>query len=81
MQILFLVLILWRKGWKGHFDTSYLKRYSFSGNLNASYQHNLKDDVTYDDWSLQGRHHQDLPEKSSLDANINFVSNKKNLGK
>ncbi len=69
--------IMEKTGWKGHFDTSYLKRYSFSGNLNASYQHNLKDDVTYDDWSLQGRHHQDLPEKSSLDANINFVSNKR----
>ncbi|HNQ39165.1 MAG TPA: putative LPS assembly protein LptD [Candidatus Cloacimonas sp.] len=69
--------IMEKTGWKGHFDTEYLKRYAFSGSFNAAYQHSINEYSTFDDWSLQGNHHQDLPEKSSLDANINFVSNKR----
>ena len=69
--------VMEKTGWKGHFDAQYLKRYAFSGGFNASFQHNLNEYGTFDDWGLQGNHHQDLPEKSSLDANINFVSNKR----
>lgn len=66
-----------KTGWKGNFETNYIKRYAFSGDFDASFQHNIKENSTFDDWSLQGRHHQELPEKSSLDANINFISNKR----
>ena len=69
--------IMEKTGWKGHFDTEYLKRYAFSGNFNAAFQHRIDEYSTFDDWSLQGNHHQDLPEKSSLNATINFVSNKR----
>jgi len=66
-----------KTGWNAKFGTEYIKRYAFSGNLNASFRHGISLSGTNNDWSVQGRHHQDLPEKSSLDANLNFISNKR----
>ncbi len=66
-----------KTGWKTHFDTNYTKRYYYSGGLKASYQKNINSVGTSYDWSLKGNHHHDLPEKSSLDVTLDFVSNKR----
>jgi len=66
-----------KTGWNAKLNTQYVQRYAYTGNLNASFQHGIYRYGRNDDWSVQGRHHQDLPEKSSLDANINYISNKR----
>lgn len=66
-----------KTGWKSHFDTNYIKRYSHAGAFNASYQKNIYRGGKNFDWSLKGSHHQDLPEKSALDLNVDFISNKR----
>jgi lipopolysaccharide assembly outer membrane protein LptD (OstA) len=66
-----------KTGWNAKLNTQYIKRYAYTGNLNASFQHGIYSYGRNDDWSVQGRHHHDLPEKSSLDANINYISNKR----
>jgi len=66
-----------KTGWKAKFDSEYIKRYAFKGNLNASFQHGIGSTGVNNDWAIQGRHHQDLPERASLDANLNFISNKR----
>jgi len=66
-----------KSGWTARFDTKYIKRYLFNGRLNATYQHDINTDVVANDWSLQGNHHHELPNKATLDANIDYVSNKR----
>lgn len=66
-----------KTGWKAKFDSEYIKRYAFKGNLNASFQHGISSSGVNNDWAVQGRHHQDLPERASFDANLNFISNKR----
>lgn len=69
--------LLEKTGWKTNFRTEYIKRYYYSGRLSASYQKNISIAGTIYDWSLRGNHHHDLPEKSSLDVSLDFVSNKR----
>lgn len=66
-----------KTGWNAKFNTEYIKRYAWSGNLNASFRHGISPSGINNDWAVQGRHHQDLPDKASLDANLNFISNKR----
>ncbi len=66
-----------KTGWKASFNTSYMKRYYYSGGINATYQNNLSQGAYTNDWSLQGNHHHDLPNKASLDVNLDYISNKR----
>jgi hypothetical protein len=66
-----------KTGWKANFNSRYLKRYYYSGGLNASYQKNTNSAGTQFDWSLRANHHHDLPEKSALDISLDFISNKR----
>ncbi|MDD4666953.1 MAG: putative LPS assembly protein LptD [Candidatus Cloacimonetes bacterium] len=66
-----------KTGWKTNFRSEYIRRYYYSGSLKASYQKNINSAGTTFDWSLRGNHHHDLPEKSSLDVSLDFVSNKR----
>lgn len=66
-----------KTGWKSNFTTNYTKRYYYNGRLSASYQKNINSAGTSFDWALRGNHHHDLPERTSLDVALDFVSNKR----
>ncbi|MDD2332654.1 MAG: putative LPS assembly protein LptD, partial [Candidatus Cloacimonetes bacterium] len=66
-----------KTGWKGKFSTEYTKRYHFSGSSDVSYHTRISPGTTYYDWSVSANHHHELGERSSFDANINFISNKR----
>ncbi|MCK9309267.1 MAG: putative LPS assembly protein LptD [Candidatus Cloacimonetes bacterium] len=66
-----------RTGWRTSFRSNYLKRYLYSGGINATYQRNISQGTTNNDWSLQGNHHHDLLNKAALDVNLDFISNKR----
>lgn len=66
-----------KTGWKLNLETDYTKRYFFSGSFNASYNHSVADELETNDWSVQALHHQELGNKATLDANIDFITNKR----
>lgn len=66
-----------RTGWMLNLETRYLQRYSYNGNFNMSYHNRISDNTTNQDYAVVGTHSQELPEKASLRANINYVSNKR----
>lgn len=66
-----------KTGWKANFRTNYVQRYYYNGGFAASYQQRISGAGTSYDWSLRGNHHHDLPEKSSVDLALDFVSNKR----
>ncbi len=66
-----------KTGWKSGLRSSYIKRYHYSGAFNATFQRNISYAVTNNDWSLQGYHHHDLPNRAALDVNLDFISNKR----
>lgn len=66
-----------KTGWKARLNSAYLKRYYFSGAFNATLQRSISQGMRSNDWSLQGNHHQELPDKASIDVNIDYVSNKR----
>jgi lipopolysaccharide assembly outer membrane protein LptD (OstA) len=66
-----------KTGWKANFDANYIKRYFYNGSFKAAFQKNSSGDNTLYDWSLKAGHHHDLPEKSSLDVSLDFISNKR----
>lgn len=66
-----------KTGWKLKLDSDYTKRYFFNGSLNASYNRSLADDAVTNDWAIRALHHQELGNKATLDANIDFITNKR----
>ncbi len=66
-----------KTGWKTRFQTAYLKRYEFNGNLNISYQKGISGGMTNYDWALRGNHHHELPQRASFDVNLDFISNQR----
>lgn len=66
-----------KTGWKLKFDSNYTRRYLYNGSFNASYNRAVYDDVTTNDWSIRSLHHQELGHKATLDANIDFITNKR----
>ncbi|MDD4559928.1 MAG: putative LPS assembly protein LptD [Candidatus Cloacimonetes bacterium] len=66
-----------KTGWKSYFSTIYQKRYEYNGSLRADFQRNTYGTVIQNDWAVRAGHHHDLPEKSSLDVSLDFISNKR----
>ncbi len=66
-----------KTGWKSYLSTVYQKRYEYTGSFRADFQKNTYGDATQNDWALRAGHHHDLPEKSSLDVSLDFISNKR----
>ncbi len=66
-----------KTGWETRLTTDYIKRYLYSGSLDASYRKNIGQYETNYDWSLRARHHHELGEKSTFDVNLDFVSSKR----
>ncbi len=66
-----------KTGWKLKLDSDYTKRYFFNGSFNASYNRSIADDAVTNDWAIRSVHHQELGNKATLDANIDFITNKR----
>lgn len=66
-----------KTGWIGNLETRYIKRYLFDGNFNTSLKRSISGSVTNTDYSIRGRHHHELGNKATLDANIDYISNKR----
>lgn len=66
-----------KSGWTARFNTDYIKRYLYNGGFDLSYQHDINTGVVTNDWSMQGKHHHDLPGDATLDVNIDYISNKR----
>ena len=66
-----------KTGWKLSLDSDYILRYKFNGNFKASYNRSIIDEVVNNDWAIRANHHHELGEKSTLDANIDFITNKR----
>lgn len=66
-----------KTGWKSRANADYIKRYYYTGSFRGGYQKNINNAGTQYDWYLRANHHHDLPEKSSLDLSLDFISNKR----
>ncbi|MCB5233824.1 MAG: LPS-assembly protein LptD [Candidatus Cloacimonetes bacterium] len=69
--------IMEKTGWQSRVNADYIKRYYYTGSFRGGYQKNIRQGSTQNDWFLRANHHHDLPEKSSLDLSIDFISNKR----
>ncbi|MBW6515369.1 MAG: hypothetical protein K0B81_01975 [Candidatus Cloacimonetes bacterium] len=66
-----------RTGWEARLESNYIRRYYFNGSLLARYQHRI--DSPYSsrqEWYIRGRHHSDFIDRSTLDANLEFMSSR-----
>ncbi len=73
-----LSLDLYEKtGWKARLNTDYTLRYILSGGLDAGFQKRISNFQTYYDWYAKADHHQELGNKATFDANLDFVSNRR----
>ncbi len=69
----------WREktGWEARLESNYIRRYYFNGDFLARYQHRIDSPVTSrQEWYMRGRHHSDFPDRSTLDANLEFMSSR-----
>jgi hypothetical protein len=66
-----------RTGWTANLETRYIKRYLYEGNFNTSIRKTISDAATNYDYSIRGNHHHELGENATIDANIDYVSNKR----
>ncbi len=66
-----------RTGWRAELQLDYLRRYLLNGNLNAAFQRRSGGSQSFNDWSLRATHHQELGNRATFDANVDFVSNKR----
>jgi hypothetical protein len=66
-----------RTGWRAELQLDYLRRYLLNGSLDAAFQRRSGGSQTFNDWSLQATHHQELGNRATFDANVDFVSNKR----
>ncbi len=66
-----------KTGWQATFSSDYIKRYILNGDFNATLQKNIIDPqrARYE-WNIRSRHHHDLGNNTTFDANLNFVSSK-----
>jgi len=56
---------------------NYIKRYYYEGRLNANYHYRvLTPEAHRDDWYLNYRHFQNLPEKATFDVTLDFASSR-----
>ncbi len=66
-----------RTGWTANLETRYINRYLYNGNFNYSMKKSISDLATNYDYSVRGNHHHELGEKATIDANIDYVTNKR----
>lgn len=67
-----------KNGWDLNFFSQYLKRYLYNGDFRAELHRRIinQTSATYD-WLLQAQHHHNFINKTTFDADLQFVSSKK----
>lgn len=74
-----LTTVDWREktGWEARLESSYIKRYYYSGSLLARFQHRIMSEyAARQEWYIRAQHRQDFIDRSSLDANLEFMSSR-----
>jgi len=74
-----LTTLDWREytGWEVRLDSNYILRYNFSGNLLARFQHRIMNqERARQEWYIRAQHRHDFLDRSSLDANLEFMSSR-----
>ncbi len=69
----------WREktGWEARLESRYIKRYFFNGSFLARYQHRIDSPYsTRKEWYIRGIHRSDFIDRSTLDANLEFMSSR-----
>lgn len=66
-----------KTGWTGNLETRYVKRYLYDGNFYTSLKRAISGSTVNTDYSIRGRHHHELGNKATFDANIDYISNKR----
>jgi len=69
--------IMEKTGSSYNVDFNYLKRYYYEGKLYSYYHYRTLTPDTYrNDWAINYRHFQNLPEKATFDVTLDFASSK-----
>ncbi len=74
-----LTALDWREktGWEARLESNYIKRYHYQGSLLARLQHRImNEDTARREWYIRLRHRHDFLDRSSLDANLEFMSSR-----
>ncbi|MCD4795649.1 MAG: hypothetical protein K8R49_00550 [Candidatus Cloacimonetes bacterium] len=67
-----------KTGWELALRSYYLKRYIFNGKFDAVYQKNVVGpNTSSNEWNVHARHHHDYGNKTTFDADLNFISSTK----
>jgi hypothetical protein len=64
-----------KTGWQVGLTSQYIKRYIFNGNFSAILQKRISGPLkSTNEWNIKSRHHHELGNRSTFDADLNFVS-------
>jgi hypothetical protein len=64
-----------KTGWEFTFDTFYKKRYSFRGDVDFRLQNRIEGpQISRYEWFFKSKHHSDFPNRTTFDANLEFLS-------
>ena len=67
-----------KTGWELGLDAKYIRRYIFNGKFDAVLQKRIDGpNVSSYEWNIKSRHHHDFGNKTTFDANLNFISSKR----
>ncbi len=76
-DIIFSTDLMEKTGQNYKVDLIYLDRYDYNGRFIGDYKNRtLSPDSYRNDWSLNYRHYQNLPDKASLDISMDFASSR-----
>jgi lipopolysaccharide assembly outer membrane protein LptD (OstA) len=69
--------VMEKTGYSYNFDLYYMDRYRYNGRFVGNYHYRLLSPDTHrDDWYLNYRHFQQLPERATFDVNLDFASSR-----
>ena len=64
-----------KTGWEFTFDTFYKKRYSFNGDVDFRLQKSIEGpQISRYEWYFKSKHHSDFSNRTTFDANLEFLS-------
>lgn len=64
-------------GWEGRYDFYYLKRYHYQGSLRTRLQRRIISPIhTNTEWQIRARHSQEFLDRSTFNANLEFISSR-----
>ena len=76
-DITFLLDLYEKRGYEFRTQLVYLDRYRYNGNLESAYVHRQSDPDSYaTDWRIRYTHFQNLPERATFNASINYATSR-----